>query len=1164
MNATSAKAKTLFVAALKLAPDQWDGYLADACGADDELRSRVRDLLHANAEAGSFLETPASFPDATFHGPVHDGPGTIIGPYKLLEQIGEGGFGLVFMAEQQRPVRRKVAVKVLKPGMDTRQVIAHFEAERQALALMDHPHIARVIDAGETAAGRPYFTMELVRGVPITDYCDKNALTPRQRLELFLTVCQAVQHAHQKGIIHRDIKPSNILITLHDGTPVAKVIDFGIAKALGQQLTEKTLYTGFAQLIGTPMYMSPEQAEMSGLDVDTRSDVYSLGVLLYELMTGTTPFDKERLRNSGYEELLRIIREEEAAKPSTRLSTMGEAATVVSKRRQSDPKRLSQLFRGELDWIVMKALEKERGRRYETAAAFAADVERYLRDEPVTACPPSAWYRFGKLARRNRWTLVTAALVSLALVIGTVVSVWQAVRATEAMIDQRETATGLAQANQRLRREEQATQRELVRAQKAEEQATRELFEALLTEARANRLSRRIGQRFGTLGTLRKATAIARQLGLPDERFLELRNEAIAAMALSDMKVAQEWPLAPDVHVNFDASLELIACADPQGTVQVRRIGEEREIYSLTGVAPGGGVWPILSPDGRHVAVFSPDRERVTVWRLAGAKPVGVLDEPGLGAFCFNPDGRQIALQLKDGAIAIYDLATNEKTRRLPKVSCAWHIAWEPGGRRLAIACQSNAQVLDLATGEILWRNDVAVNTCRLVKWHPDGTTLAVEDDETISLWDMSNYEQTGKLEGFSGKGMNFAFDPSGSMLASHGWGGILRLWDPLSNRQRFSTSFRSVAIQFSGDGRFLAASRNDANLQTWEIASGLEYRTLVASPLKGKRPYGCVAISPSGRFLASGAVGGFALWDLPTGKELTFQEGPPFNFVTYENGVPRQDVEQGQEEMLLVMQIDGLSRRPIRAEPASGAVFIEPVQKLPVPGVPYHVVQSRDGRVLVVPQKRGALVWHADQPDKLIRLEGHEDVRHAAVSPDGRWVATGRFSYPGGIKIWERKASVEGLTYQFVKDLPSYGLPLPLFHPDGKHLLTTSLVTKLPIRRWELENLCEIPFPVPIEGQSAAFSPDGKLVVLETGSGIARLIDADSGSEYARLEDPEQHCTNHFAFTPDGTKLACATSDGYCVHVWDLQAIRRQLAEMGLDWEERRKDEGGTMKDEG
>jgi tetratricopeptide (TPR) repeat protein len=427
-------------------------YLDQACQGRPELRSRVEALLRANAEASSFLQERGS-PDATVTQSIREGPGAVIGPYKLLEQIGEGGFGLVFMAEQQQPVRRKVAVKVLKPGMDTRQVIARFEAERQALALMDHPNIARVLEAGtiplvrsqESGAdkqrtgevsltpdpclptpgsGRPYFVMELVRGVSITDYCDQHRLTTRQRLELFVPVCQAVQHAHLKGIIHRDIKPSNVLVTLQDSVPVVKVIDFGIAKALGQQLTDKTLFTGFAQLVGTPLYMSPEQAELSGLDIDTRSDIYSLGVLLYELLTGMTPFDKERLREASYDEIRRIIREEEPSKPSTRVSTLGQAAATVSERRQSDPKRLSQLFRGELDWIVMKALEKDRNRRYETASAFAADVERYLNDEPVAACPPSAWYRLRKFARRERRSLTMAAVVTAALLLVGVSLAW--------------------------------------------------------------------------------------------------------------------------------------------------------------------------------------------------------------------------------------------------------------------------------------------------------------------------------------------------------------------------------------------------------------------------------------------------------------------------------------------------------------------------------------------------------------------------------------------------------------------------------------------------------------------------------------------------------------------------------------------------------------------
>jgi serine/threonine protein kinase len=417
--------RSIFDAALDISDAaERAAYLDQACGGQPALRQHIDELIAAQEKLGSFLvQPPAGLRGTMPYEPAGETVGAKIGPYKLLQKIGEGGMGVVYMAEQLEPVRRKVALKIIKPGMDSAQVIARFEAERQALAMMDHQNIARVLDAGTTSGepggvspGRPYFVMELVHGVPITRFCDDNKLTPRERLALCVPVCQAIQHAHQKGIIHRDIKPSNVLVTLHDGVPVAKVIDFGIAKALGQQLTDKTLFTAFAQLIGTPLYMSPEQAEMSGLDVDTRTDIYSLGVLLYELLTGTTPFDKERLGRAGYEEMRRIIREEDPAKPSTRISTMGQAATAVSTRRKSDPKRLSQLFRGELDWIVMKALDKDRNRRYESASAFAADVEHYLHDEPVQACPPSAGYRLRKFVRRNRWALALTAVVVTALV----------------------------------------------------------------------------------------------------------------------------------------------------------------------------------------------------------------------------------------------------------------------------------------------------------------------------------------------------------------------------------------------------------------------------------------------------------------------------------------------------------------------------------------------------------------------------------------------------------------------------------------------------------------------------------------------------------------------------------------------------------------------------
>ena len=409
-------------------------YLDQACGDDAELRQRVEALLTAHDGAGSFLGLPASDPARTTDtgGSLREGPGTVIGRYKLLEQIGEGGFGVVFMAEQREPVRRKVALKIIKLGMDTRQVVARFEAERQALAMMDHPNIAKVLDAGSTDTGRPYFVMELVRGTPITEYCDKHQLTTKERLELVVQVCQAVQHAHSKGIIHRDLKPTNVLVTIADGRPVPKVIDFGVAKATQNRLTEKTLFTEFRQLIGTPQYMSPEQAESDGIDIDTRSDVYSLGVLLYELLTGTTPLDAKELRSKAYAEMERMIREVEPPTPSTRLSTLGDAATAIAASRKTEPDKLGQLLRGEVDWIVMRALEKNRSRRYETANALARDIERHLADDPVEACPPSVTYKLRKFVRKYRAPLRVAATIVLLLIAATIVSSWQAVRATRA------------------------------------------------------------------------------------------------------------------------------------------------------------------------------------------------------------------------------------------------------------------------------------------------------------------------------------------------------------------------------------------------------------------------------------------------------------------------------------------------------------------------------------------------------------------------------------------------------------------------------------------------------------------------------------------------------------------------------------------------------------
>ena len=1034
--------------------------------------------------------------------PAAADPPAIAG-YEILGELGRGGMGIVYRAVQTG-LNRSVALKMVRTGeFASPQERARFQTEALAVGRFQHPNIVQIYEVGQQA-GQPYLSMEYVDGGSLAQKLAGAPLPVRPAAQLVETLARAIHYAHQRGIIHRDLTPANVLLASGGGeasrvvppseisvsalasfTP--KITDFGLAKVLAGGAGEQTQS---GMIVGTPSYMAPEQALGKPKEIGPATDVYALGTILYELLTGRPPF---------------------------RAATPLETLLQLQAEEPVPPSRLLPKLPRDLATICLKCLEKEPRKRYASAEGLADDLRRFLAGEPIQARPVSRLERLWRWSRRKPLVAGLAASIVLLLVVISLVSSLSALS---------------------LGRERMETQKQLVNA--------------YLSQARAWRRSGAPGQRFTSLKILGVAANLVRSLKLDDEYLPQLRNEAIACLALLDMTPDKEWegwsPLE-DTGIDFDDALQHYAVVDRQAAVSIRRVADNVEIRRL----PGRGSdtllnnWVWWSRDGKFLAVESERDRQVKVWKLTDKEPIvtwRAAIHSKMGAVDFSPDGCELVVGDDEGKLGRYQLASGKLLRRWnPGLRAIQHLAFHPRKRQVAVACNPDVHICDLESGKVVATLPMAKGAF-WVAWHPEGKMLAASGgDNNIYLWDEATQKQIQVLRGHKTGGIAVTFNHAGDLLASSGWEGVLRLWDPRTGRKLFSTwrtcSLASETLfstpatilipRFGLDDK-LVGDVDGVKLRTWNITPGHGYRTLVAGTALEGETYGHTAISPHGRLLAAAMSHGVGLWNATTGTPIDFL---PLAWSTHVSFEP--------SGALLTSGRAGLLRWPVQTDPASPRMLrIGPPEKLPVEDAYLPFGHSKDGQVLAIARRyKGTLVLHRGPPNRLITLAQHDDVRDVAVSPDGGLVATG--NHDGrSVKVWKAQ------TGTFLKELPVGPFSQVRFSPDGLWLATSGGGCRL----WAVDSWQEGP-PIGSCKSGFAFSADSKskLLAVETGAGVIRLVDPDTGSEYARLEDPNQEWAANLTFSPDGGQLVVTSGEGQPFHIWDLRVIGQGLAELGLPW---------------